>query len=98
MPTLTVSVLINRLSAVLAERFPNDEFSIEELQCIVRALISSVRWTALSEAKDAMKDGKLVEEIRTIRTNDHFASSSVSRNDILDRISYTSGLDRSISQ
>jgi catabolite regulation protein CreA len=95
---LPVSDLLQKVLNELKERYPKESFLEEELQSIVRGLITSLRWIALEQAEQHTENGKLTTSVSSIVTSDHFALGATDRQNIIERIVYTSGLDEAMAK
>ena len=94
---LSISQLTNGVRLRFSELFPEEDFLQEELYGVIRGVITSLRWAALEEAQDYCEEGKLTKPVDTIRTTEHFTHRSIGRQEIIDRIANTSGLDEEMS-
>jgi hypothetical protein len=93
MARIDIDSLLVTLGLELTDLFPTEEFLEVELSAVIQALFTSLRWAALRKAKETANGNALVDEIKDLTTEDHFASAWLDRRELLDRISHTSGLN-----
>jgi|GEM_PF-3160449 hypothetical protein len=94
---ISVQLYIDTLMSNLHERYPNEQFLLEEIDAIIQALMNSISWSALRTAQAEAQNGIIVRPVEMLETVDHFCTNVMSREEIVSRISDTSGLSDEIS-
>lgn len=101
MSTVTkYSNIITTLHENLSKQFPDVEPKLidEELDGIITGFYNSIRWSVLYMAKDQLKGDVLRDPIKQLHTTDGFGSEWMTRAEIIEHISATSGLDDKMSE
>lgn len=97
MPRLLKSkTVIDEIDSGLARAYPKEPFLREELEDVYQGLVNSLRWAVLRHAKAEADSGGLFK-LDTLVTSEHFSTSFLTRDEIVNRIADTSGLEPEIS-
>ncbi|MGH9871197.1 MAG: hypothetical protein ACRD9S_01885 [Pyrinomonadaceae bacterium] len=93
---LKSNTVIDEIVSGLSRDYPDEPFLREEIEEVFQGLINSLRWAALRHARAGAESGGLFKLNRLV-TSDHFSTSLLTRDEIVNRVANTSGLDTEIS-
>jgi hypothetical protein len=89
-------LVASSVGEALMSRFPGEQFLPEELNGVYEAIVNSLRWAAIREAKYNSENGGLFK-LELLETTDRFCTERMTREEIVARIKNTSGLDVEMS-
>ena len=78
----------------LSYRFPDEDFVFAELDGVLTGFYNSIRWSVLRRARQAPSQEAIID----LPTTKDFASKWMGRDEIIDRIADTSGLEDTMAE